>query len=123
QSNLYILQKELNKLAIYVGENRKVTKEIAEQMISPSNTFNALQFVDAVLKRDLQQAIRIFKELEKMNEEPIGLIALLAYQFRITFQVKLLKQKGYHLDRMKSELNVHPYVVQLALERSNIFST
>src|SRR5699024_7471320 len=32
QSNLYILQKELNKLAIYVGENRKVTKKIDEQM-------------------------------------------------------------------------------------------
>jgi DNA polymerase-3 subunit delta len=122
QTNLYMLQKELEKLALFAGEGETITKEMAEEIISPSNTFNALQFVDAVLKKDLAQAIKIYKGLEKMKEEPIGLIALLAYQFRVILQVKLLKNKGYPLDRMKSELKVHPYVVQLAAERSNYFS-
>lgn len=122
QSDLYMLQKELNKLALYVGENQSVSKEVAEQIISPTNQSNALQFVDAVLQRDLAKAISIYKELEKMKEEPIGLIALLAYQFRIIFQVKLLQKKGYALDHMKSELKVHPYVVKLAAERSKYFT-
>lgn len=122
EDNLYMLQKELEKLANFVGDQGTVTKDIAEKIISPSNTFNALQFVDAVIKRDLSQAIRIYKELEKMKEEPIGLIALLAYQFRIIFQVKLLQERGSSMDRMKAELKVHPYVIQLARERSKYFS-
>lgn len=122
ESDLYMLQKEINKLALYVGEGEVVTKEIAEQLISPSRQFNGLQFVDAVLKRDLAQAVKIYKELEKMKEEPIGLIALLAYQFRIILQVKLMLKKGYPADRLKSELKVHPYVVQLAVERSRYFT-
>src|SRR5699024_7256706 len=82
----------------------------------------ALQLVDAVLKRDLHDAIKIYKDLEKMNEEPIGLIALLAYQFRIIFQVKLLKEKGYNLQKIQSEVSVHPYVAKLAFQRSNAFN-
>lgn len=122
QFDLYMLQKEINKLALYVGEGATVTKEIAEQLISPSRQFNGLQFADAVLKRDLAQAVKIYKELEKMKEEPIGLIALLAYQFRVILQVKLMLKKGYPMDRLKAELKVHPYVVQLAVERSRYFT-
>ena len=121
QTNLYMLQKEMEKLALYVGQGNTVTKEIADEVISPSKDYNALQLVDAVLKRDLHQAIKIFKDLEKMNEEPIGLIALLAYQFRVIFQVKLLKDKGYSLQRIQSEVKVHPYVVKLAVQRSGAF--
>lgn len=122
QDNLYMLEKEIEKLANFAGEKSTISKEVAAEVISPSNTSNALQFVDAVLKKDLSQAIKIFKELEKMSEEPIGLIALLAYQFRVIYQVKLMQEKGYTLDRMKSEIKVHPYVVQLARDRSKYFS-
>src|SRR5699024_1240743 len=90
--NLYMLQKEIEKLALHVGKGNVVTKEIADEVISPYNTYNALQLVDAVLKRNLHNAIKIYKDLEKMNEDPIGLIALLAYQFRVIFHVKLLKE-------------------------------
>lgn len=121
-SNLYMLQKEMEKLALHVGKGNTVTKEIADDVISPSNTYNALQLVDAVLTRNLHQAIKIFKDLEKMNEDPIGMIALLAYQFRVIFQVKLLKDKGYPLQRIQSEVKVHPYVVKLAVERSKYFN-
>lgn len=122
QENLYMLEKEVDKLVNYAGEGSTITYEIAAEVISPSKTFNALQFVDAVLQKNLSQAVKIFKELEKMSEEPIGLIALLAYQFRIIYQVKLMLEKGYTLDRMKSEIKVHPYVVQLARDRSKYFS-
>jgi len=122
QDNLYLLQKEIHKLALFAGEERVISKETAAQIISPTRQSNALQFVDAVLKRDLAQAISIYHELTKMKEEPIGLIALLAYQFRIIFQVKLLANKGYPLDKMRSELKVHPYVVKLAAERSKYFT-
>lgn len=122
QGNLTMLQKEMEKLALFVGKGNVVTKEIADDIISPSSTHNALQLVDAVLKRNLHEAITIFKDLEKMNEDPIGLIALLAYQFRVIFQVKLLKDKGYSLQKIQSEVNVHPYVVKLAMQRSNLFN-
>src|SRR5699024_12879394 len=104
------------------GVRIMITLLIAVEVISPLITFNDLQFVDAVLQKNLSQSVIILKELEKMSEEPIGLSALLAYQFRIIYQVKLMLEKGYTLDQMKSEIKVHPYVVQLARDRSKYFS-
>lgn len=122
ENNLHLLQQETEKLALFVGEGGEVTKDIAANVISVSLHFSALELVDVVLKKDFHSAIKIFKDLEKKKEDPIGLIAFLAYQFRIIFQVKLLQQKGYSRQLMQKELKVHPYVVKLASERSKFFS-
>lgn len=122
QDNIALMEKEIEKLAIYVGDKRQVTKEIAEKIISPSNDYNALQFVEAVLKKDLAFAVKIYRELEKMKEDPIKLIGLLSYQFRVIYRVKLLKNKGLPLNVIKQQISLHPYVVQLAFERANFFT-
>jgi len=122
ETNIYILKSEIEKLALFVGKNGIVTREIALQIISSSLTSNALHLVDAVLNKNLQQAIIIYKDLVKMREDPIGLIALLAFQFRTIFQVKLMREKGYPNQRIQQELKVHPYMVKLASERSVRFS-
>jgi len=122
ETNLTLLASEMKKLALYVGEGGHVTNEIVRNLMSTSLNQTALQLVDAVLKNDLYAAIHIYKGLEKMREDEIGLLALLSYQFRIIFQVKLLVNKGYPLQRIQSEVKVHPYVVKLARERSNRYS-
>ncbi len=121
-NNLYLLQQEMEKLALFIGEQGNVTSEVVKNVVSSTLTFNALELVDAVLKKELHTAIKIYKDLEKQKEEPIGLIALLAYQFRVIFQVKLLKQKGFANQQIQKEIKVHPYVVQLAAKRSASFS-
>lgn len=122
-SNLYLLQNELTKLAMYVGEGGTVTKEIAEDLIAPTANSSSLRLVDAVIERNLQKAITIYKDLEKMKEEPIALIGLLAFQFRMIFRVKLLRQKGYSQFQMQKQIGAHPYVIKIALSREKQFST
>jgi len=112
--NLHLIQNELRKLALYVGENGIVTKKIAEDLISSTANGSALRLVDTVIDRNLHRAIAIYKDLEKMNEEPIALIALLAFQFRIIFQVKLLKEQGYTQFQMRNQISAHPYVIKIA---------
>src|SRR5699024_11933133 len=69
------------------------------------------------------QAISIYKDLEKMNEEPIALIGLLAFQFRTILQVKLLKKKGYNSFQMQKKLGVHPYVIKIDSKREKQYTT
>ncbi|WLR46211.1 DNA polymerase III subunit delta [Halobacillus litoralis] len=121
-ANLMALRKEMEKLALYVGEGGVVTREIAEQLLSHSAEASGLKLVDAVMEKDLGRAIRIYKDLEKLNEEPIALTALLASQFRIISQAKVLKQKGYGQNQMKSYIKAHPYVIKMALKRERAFS-
>lgn len=121
-SNLRLLQNEMEKIALYAGENGRVTKELAEQLIARTTNSSALSLVDAVMSKDLNRAIRIYHDLEKMKEEPIALIGLLAFQFRTILRVKLLKQKGYSQQQMQKQLGVHPFVVKIAASREKNFS-
>ncbi|RYG74749.1 DNA polymerase III subunit delta [Lentibacillus lipolyticus] len=122
-ADLHLLRNELYKLRLYVGENGTVTKEIAEKLVSHSGNSSSLRLVDAVIDRDLHKAISIYKDLEKMKEEPIGLVALLAFQFRTILRVKLLNKKGYSQSQMQKQIGVHPYVIKMALQRERKFSS
>lgn len=121
-TNLLMLQKELEKLATYVGTNGTVTATIAEDLIAHQANTSGLKLVDAVIAKDLNKAIQIFKDLERMNEEVIALVALLASQFRTLYHVKVLVQKGYGQKQMAQYLKVHPYVIKMSMEREKKFS-
>lgn len=121
-TNLHQLENELHKLSLYVGPGGEITKETAEELVSHTTTSSSLRLVDAVIEKDLQKAIRIFKDLVKMKEEPIALIGLIAFQFRSILRVKLLKGQGYSQFQMQKQLGVHPYVVKIALNRERQFS-
>ncbi|MFD1171504.1 DNA polymerase III subunit delta [Oceanobacillus picturae] len=120
-TNLQMLENELTKLALYVGENGVITREIAEQLIAHTVDNSSLRLVDAVIEGDLYKAISISKDLQKLKEEPIALIGLLSFQFRTILRVKLLKQKGYTQSQMQKQLGVHPYVIKIALSREKKF--
>jgi len=121
-TNLYLIQNELMKLSSFVGENGVVTKEIAEQLISHTENSSSLRLVDAVIDRNIARAISIYNDLKKMNEEPIAIIALLAYQFRMIFQVKLLKGKGYSQYQIQKQIGAHAYVIKIASNRERQFT-
>ncbi|WP_249871042.1 DNA polymerase III subunit delta [Oceanobacillus saliphilus] len=121
-SNLHLLESELNKLALYVGDNGVITRDIAERLISHTSNSSSLRLVDAVIDRDLHKAISVFKDLEKLKEEPIAMIGLLAFQFRTILRVKLLKQKGYSQFQMQKAIGSHPYVIKIALSREKKFT-
>lgn len=122
EANLYLLQNEMKKFALYVGEGGKVSKDDAEMLISHTLNNSSLRLVDAVIAKDIRKAIAIYRDLLKMREEPIAMVALLAYQFRTLLRVKLLKQKGYSQAQMQKQLGIHPFVVKLAFSRESKFT-
>ncbi|GGM31110.1 DNA polymerase III subunit delta [Paraliobacillus quinghaiensis] len=121
-TNLLMLEKELEKLATYVGENGTITASIAEELVAHQANTSGLKLVDAVIAKDLNKAIQIYKDLVRMNDDEIALVALLASQFRTILHVKILKQKGYSQKQMAQHLKVHPYVIKMAMVRESKFS-
>ncbi len=121
-TNLMVLRSEMEKLALNAGEGATITREMAESLLSHSAEASGLKLVDAVMERNLSKAIHIYKDLTRMNEDPIALTALLASQFRIILQAKILKQKGYAQNQMKQYIKAHPYVIKMAVKREQHFT-
>ncbi|WP_067837124.1 DNA polymerase III subunit delta [Amphibacillus sediminis] len=121
-TNLALIEKEIEKLALAVGDQKQVSIELAKDLIAHQGHASGLKLVDTVMEQDLIKAISTFRDLIRVNEEPIALLALLASQLRTLYQVKILKQKGYSQKQMAQQLKVHPYVIKMASEREKAFS-
>lgn len=120
-ADLMIMASELNKLAVHVGEDNEITEQHVDDLVARSLEQDIFALVDGVVKANVHQALKIYKDLLKQKEAPIKIIALMVRQFRILFQVKQLTQLGYGEKMIASQLKLHPYVVKLAARQVRNF--
>lgn len=114
--NITSIEKELEKLITYKGENKQITNaDITACITKPPKDIFTL--VDLIIQKDAGRAIEIYEKDFKNEEEPIKLIVMLGNQFRLMYQVKCLKQEGFQESRIATMLQIHPYRVKLALEK------
>ncbi|PTY83213.1 DNA polymerase III subunit delta, partial [Heyndrickxia sporothermodurans] len=96
--------------------------ETVENLTSRSLEQNIFSLVDKVVHRKINEALRIYYDLLKQNEEPIKILSILANQFRLLYQTKELQRRGYGQQQMASYLKVHPFRIKLAAGQAKLFS-
>ena len=120
-TNLMMLTNELDKMALYVGDDKRITVEVVEKLVAKSLEQNIFTLVDSVLQRKMESAMTILHDLLRQNEEPIKILSVMAGQVRLLYQVKELSRQGYSQQKIAGQLRVHPYRVKLALEKTSEF--
>lgn len=117
------IQKNLEFLKTYKGASSITITDIEEAILKTlqDNLFNLIQMI---LKKQIDSARSLVKDLRLQGEDEIKLLAILLSQFRIYTQVKLLKQEGRTESQIVSDLSeltgrkVNPYQVKFALRDS-----
>lgn len=117
-TDLGILDQEITKLKVFKGEDRRITKEDVLNLTTKNIDIDIFDLIDKIVNQDRENAIEIYYEMLKRNEEPIKILIILANQFRIMYQAKELYQKGYSGNDIASLLDIHPYRIKLALEKT-----
>lgn len=120
-TNLMMLTNELDKMALYVEDEKRITVEVVEKLVAKSLEQNIFTLVDSVLQRKMESAMTILHDLLRQNEEPIKILSVMAGQVRLMYQVKELSRQGYSQQKIAGQLRVHPYRVKLALEKTGKF--
>ncbi|SFA95415.1 MULTISPECIES: DNA polymerase III subunit delta [unclassified Bacillus (in: firmicutes)] len=121
-TNLFMLTNEVDKLALYSESEKKVSVQTVEKLVARSLEQNIFALIEKVLQRKMSDALRIYYDLQKQNEEPIKILSLLGGQFRLIYQVKDLSRRGYGQQQIASFLKVHPFRVKLAAGQAGKFS-
>jgi DNA polymerase-3 subunit delta len=93
-----------------------------EMLVSRTLEQNVFVLVEKVTKRQIAEALQVFYDLLENNEEPLKILALLASQFRLLYQVKWLMSRGYGQQQIASILKVHPFRIKLAMGQAALFS-
>ncbi|WP_019412477.1 DNA polymerase III subunit delta [Paenisporosarcina sp. TG20] len=119
--DLVQLRSEIHKMATYVGEEKEITQEDVELLMTRTLEQDAFQLLNAYLLGDTTTALTVYHDLLRQKEEPIMLTALLASQIRLMSNVQYLQKKGYHAQAIAKQLKVNPYRVKLIVESRQQF--
>jgi len=114
-NNLDLLYQEIEKLKIYKIDDKIINKEDILNLTTEIIDMDIFKFVDDIINKNKKEAIKTYKELLKLNEEPIKIIVLIASKFRLMYQASILAKKGYTEDQISEILGVHKYPVHLAI--------
>jgi DNA polymerase-3 subunit delta len=121
--NLQILKQECDKIKTYKDKEKTVTEQDILNLTTKNIDADIFKLIENIVLKRKQTALEAYQEMIKRNEEPIKILILLANQFRIMYQAKELSKKGYTANDIASTLEVHPYRLKLALEKSKDFSS
>lgn len=121
------LQKNIALLQAY-KEDGQITLEDIEEVVPKSLQDNIFDLTQMILKRQIDQARNLVKDLRLQGEDEIKLIAILLGQFRMFSQVKIFSEEGQSESQIVASLselsgrNVNPYQVKFALRDSRRLS-
>ncbi|TCP32326.1 DNA polymerase III delta subunit [Scopulibacillus darangshiensis] len=119
--NLMQLVSEVEKFALYCGDERPIDKSVVIELGARSLENNIFNLVDMVMKKQPVDAYKLLADLIKQKEEPIKLLAIITRQLRIVYQVGLYQQEGYTQKNMAAKLGIHPYAVKLAAGQTKLY--
>ena len=106
---------ECDKLMLYKDNDKNIIKEDIDNMIIETMEDNIFELTNSIMQKNVNKSIKIYKDLLLKGEEPIKLIVMIANQFRLILQVKLMVKNGYNQIEMPNVIKEHPYRVKLAL--------
>lgn len=121
------LQKNLTLLQAY-KEDGQITLEDVEEAVPKTLQDNIFDLTQMILKRKIDQASNLIKDLRLQGEDEIKLIAIMLGQFRLFIQVKILSEEGQPESQIVASLSelsgrkVNPYQVKFALRDSRRLS-
>ena len=113
-NNLYMIENEVAKLKL-IADSVITVKDVIN-VTSKNSEPDIFLFIESIVNKNIKKSYQIYNDLMVSNEEPIKIIVMLANQFRLIYQAKLLVKRGYDLNYIASALDIHPYRVKLALE-------
>lgn len=114
-NDLELIYNEVEKLKIYKIDEKIITKKDIEDLVSENINIDIFKFVDDIINKNKKESLKTYKELLKINKEPISIVALLASKFRLMYQATRLSKKGYTEENISEILNMHKYPVHLAI--------
>ncbi len=105
-NNYDMIMQEAEKIILYYNEPTIINYNDIINIVSKSINTNNFLFVDAVVDNNLEKSLSLLNDLKIMKVEPTVLLALLARDFRIMFNIKDMQKKGMREYEMMNNLGL-----------------
>lgn len=120
--NLTFLASELEKLALYAGDEGTIDEDSVERLAAGTLEQDIFSFVDEAVRLRTERAMRKMGDLIKSKQPPVYLLFMIARQIRIMLQVKIQSADGLTAQQIAARIGVHPYACKVAGEQAQRYS-
>lgn len=114
--NLWALSNEIKKLSSYC-EKRPITLTEIELLVNANLHHTIFQLTDALGQKNAQTSLNLLHNLIESGEELSRIFFMIIRQFRLTIQIKDLKEHGMRETEIITKLKLHPFVVRNTLKQ------
>lgn len=114
--------REMDKLISYAGQEKLLTPEMAEQVLTPVLEANIFKMVDALGQKRTETAIRELRSLLDQGQSPYGIFAMMLRQFRLLIRTKAYLEQGYGKAQIAQLMQQRPFVIEKVAGQSRSFS-
>lgn len=104
KNDIYRIDAELNKLLLFKEVERKHVYQqfIEDGIFSDLSFYSIFDFSNAIIKKDINSLKNIYRELEKIDVESMGLLTVLLNNFRNIIKIQLANNPTAESCDMKS---------------------
>ena len=120
-NNYDLIYNELNKMFLYYMEPQMITLDDVKQIVSKSLQDNHFKFIEAVVSKDIQKAMRILDDLYVLKVDPISLFMLLAREYRLMYSAMTLRSMGYPMQVISKNLGLQDWQTEKSLRMSSMY--
>jgi len=114
---LAFLQTELEKLAAYVGDRRRITPEDVDLLVVSEKKYSVWQLADLLASRQRDSALRFLRGVLQEGEQPAGIIGAMAWMYRKLIQAQELPQDLSVWDAVR-QLGIRKEAAEVALRQA-----
>ena len=102
--NLQDIHRELEKLALFVGNKNKISAENVERLTEKEQFKDVFQLVNAIAEKNKKKALNALLDLEATKEEPLVILNKISWRFRSIWRAKELIDKNMPQDVIIKQL-------------------
>lgn len=110
--DLRLLDSELEKLALYVGDAREITHQDVETMVSTLAETEVYKLTEAVMLKQRTRALALLEQCLRQVDHPLQLLAALTNKFRQILLVKALAERRVPKKDGAAMARMHPYAYE-----------
>lgn len=105
-NDLQAITNELQKAAIYIRDRKNITFEDVKAVVGDFRDYTPFDLADALGKKSREKAFLILSRLIQEGEQPVGILASIAWNFRRLMKAKAMEAAGSGYDEIKKKMNV-----------------
>ena len=116
------IQRELEKLFCYAMDKETVSVEDIEAISTTQIANQIFEMVNAVADKQQKKALQYYYDLLALKEAPMHIFYLLARQFKLLLEVKVMDKQGISKKEIAEKTGINPFVIGKYQTRAKGFS-